>query len=437
MKSLDKKIMEAAKRLEAQTVARRRDFHRYAETGWTEFRTASSVIETLRGLGYTVQFGAEVMEEAQMMGVPAKEVLSAQMKRAIAQGANPALVEKMAGGKTGVVAVMDFARSGKTVAFRFDMDCNDIAEAKEETHRPYREGFASVNDGCMHACGHDGHTAAGLAVAAVLAELREELSGRVKFIFQPAEEGVRGAKAMAAKGVASDVDYLLAAHLMTPEVGYLAYDVQGFYATTKFDVKFTGMPAHAGALPENGKNALLAAANAAVNLQAISRHGGGDSRVNVGVLQAGSGRNVIAAEAVMKAETRGVTAEVNDYLYQRAGQIIQNAAAMYGTKAAVTQVGSAAGIENSLRLSSLVGKVAERLGTFRTFGRLRDIGGSEDCSYFMEQVQQRGGQAAYLIIGASLAAPNHNQYFDFDESVLTREAQLLSAVAGELLSAEK
>lgn len=432
--NLDKRIAELSMQIEEKTIARRRDLHRYPETGWTEFRTASIVIETLNKLGYQVKFGSDVIDEASMMGVPTHKVLQEQMERAIAQGANPEFVQKMAGGKTGVVGIMKFAKPGKTVALRFDMDCNDITEAADEKHRPFKEGFASVNKGCMHACGHDGHTAAGLAIAEIIAEIKAELSGTIKFIFQPAEEGVRGAKAMVEKGVVNDVDYLLGAHLMKPKVGYLAYDVQGFLATSKFDATFTGVPAHAGAAPEVGKNALLAAANAAINIQAISRHSDGISRVNVGVLNAGSGRNVIPAEATIKVETRGATSDVNAYIYDCAERIIQSCAAMYENEVIITQMGAAVGGNNSPEFAEKIGKIARRIGVFNKFEPLRDIGGSEDCSYFMEKVQGHGGQAVYLIIGASLKAVNHNFYFDFDEHALLVEAQLLATVVSDLLT---
>lgn len=432
---LDEKIAQLAAELEEKTITRRRDLHRHPETGWTEFRTASIVIETLTKLGYDVRFGEDVIDETGMMGVPSDDVLMQQMKRAISQGANPELVAKMSGGKTGVVGMMKFAKPGKTVAMRFDMDCNDVTEATDDKHRPFKEGFSSINQGCMHACGHDGHTSAGLAIAEILATLKDELAGTVKFIFQPAEEGVRGAKGMMMKGIVDDVDYLLGAHLMSPKVGYLAYDVQGFFATSKFDATFKGIPAHAGGFPEVGKNALLAAANAAINLQAISRHSEGASRINVGVLNAGSGRNIIPADATIKVETRGATSEVNAYVYDHAKKIIESCAAMYENEVTITQMGGAVGGNNSPELSQKVGTIAKRLGIFQEFERLDEIGGSEDCSYFMEKVQKNGGQAAYLIIGASLTAVNHNLYFDFDEHVLALEAQLLATVATELMIA--
>jgi aminobenzoyl-glutamate utilization protein A len=227
---MDAKIIQAATALKNKTVARRRDFHKHAEVAWTEFRTAAYVAQTLTDLGYQVSTGDDVHDEASMMGLPSKAELEKQMQRAIDQGADKAWVEKMAGGKTGVVGVMKFAKPGPTVALRVDMDANDLSEATEEKHRPFREGFASVNKGAMHACGHDGHTSIGLAVAEVLAGLKDELAGTIKLIFQPAEEGVRGAKAMMAKGVVDDVNYVVGMHLGVNlrKTGQVACRTEGF-----------------------------------------------------------------------------------------------------------------------------------------------------------------------------------------------------------------
>ena len=431
--NLDKEIIAQAEKLAAKMIQRRRDIHKHPEPGWTEFRTASIVVKQLQELGYEVHMGSEVVDAASQMGLPSDAVLKKSMERAVAEGADKDLVDKMAGGLTGVVGIMNFAKPGKTVALRFDMDCNEVDEAADDKHRPYREGFASVHEGCMHACGHDGHTAAGLGVAEILAALKDKLCGRVKLIFQPAEEGVRGARAMTAAGVADDADYLLGAHLMMPAVGFLGYDVTGFLATTKFDADFTGVPAHAGSHPEIGRNAMLAAATAAVNIQAIPRHSEGASRINVGVLNAGTGRNVVPASAHLEIETRGATTAINEYIYKRAESILQGAAVMQDVSVNITPTGSAASGNNTPALSARIKAIAERLGTFSKLETVHDIGGSEDCSYFMERVQKNGGQAAYLIIGGSLSAINHNSRFDFDEKALVLDAEIMAAAACDLL----
>ena len=114
-------IWKQAENLKEELVARRRNLHSHPETGWTEFRTASLIIKELEALGYEVHFGAEVVAEASMMGRPTAAELERYMKRAVTEGADLALVEKMAGGKTGVVGILDTGRPGKTVAFRFGL----------------------------------------------------------------------------------------------------------------------------------------------------------------------------------------------------------------------------------------------------------------------------------------------------------------------------
>ncbi|WP_028129260.1 amidohydrolase [Selenomonas sp. AE3005] len=431
--NFDKEIMDLAESMEPVLIERRRDLHRHPENGWTEFRTASLVITRLRQLGYEVQFGRDVLAESERMGVPAEPVLTAASERALREGAPQELVEKMSGGYTGVVGTLATGRPGKTVALRFDMDCNDVAEAADDKHRPAKAGFASEHKGCMHACGHDGHTSVGLGVAEILAKLQDRLTGKIKLIFQPAEEGVRGARAMAAKGVVDDADYLIGSHFMMPKVGFLAYDVQNFLATSKLNVDFTGLAAHAGGAPEQGKNALLAAAAAALNLHAITRHSAGSSRINVGVLKAGTGRNVVPATAHMEIETRGATTEINDFVRQRAEQVIKGAAQMYDVAVRITPMGSAPGGNNSPGLAEKIRSTAARLGIFDEITDTYDMCGSEDFTYFMERMQKQGKQAAYIIVGGSLAAINHNDRFDFDEHAMVLSASLLATAAVDLL----
>lgn len=429
------KALTMAVDMAQDTINTRRDLHKHPESAWTEFRTASLVVKTLTALGYDVLYGDDALVEGEMMGVPSGKELEVHMQRAVGQGADETLVEKMKGGKTGVVGVMKFTRPGPVVALRFDMDCNDVAEIADPLHKANKEGFCSVNKNCMHACGHDGHTAVGLSVAKILSELKDDLAGTVKLIFQPGEEGVRGARAMMKKGVVDDVKYLLGAHFgfKAAQTGAIACNIAGFLATSKFDAEFTGVPSHAGAAPEQGKNALLAGACAALNLHAISRHSDGVTRINVGVLNAGTGRNVLPANALLKLETRGGTSAVNDFVVKEAKRMINASADMYDVKVELTEMGGAAGGNNSPELSARLEAIAEKYGIFKEIMPFVDFGASEDFSYFMERVQQNGGQAAYMMIGADLAAGHHDSKFDFDEAALSYAVKMLSASAIELL----
>lgn len=180
--------------LAPQLSAWRRDFHHFAESGWVEFRTAAKVAEILASLGYELAMGRDVVDAESRMGLPDDATLSREFARARAQGAPEKWLAPFEGGFTGIVATLNTGRPGPTTAFRVDMDALDLSEALDDSHRPFRDGFASCNPGMMHACGHDGHTTIGLGLAQVLKQYEAQLNGTIKLIFQPAEEGTRGAR---------------------------------------------------------------------------------------------------------------------------------------------------------------------------------------------------------------------------------------------------
>ena len=427
-------IIKLAESLQNELVTTRRDLHRHAEAAWTEFRTASIVAERLESYGYKVLVGEEIVDERSMMGVPSKEELAKHMERAKTQGAPLKYLQKMAGGKTGVAGILDTGKPGPVVALRFDMDCNDLHESTSSEHRPAQEGFASINPGAMHACGHDGHTSIGLGVAKVLATIQGELSGVIKLIFQPGEEGVRGAASMVSKGIVDDVDYLIGGHLgfQADRNGDIICGIGGFLATSKFDAVFKGLAAHAGARPEEGKSALLAAAAATLALQGIYRHSAGASRINIGVLQAGTGRNVVPDSALMKIETRGATSEIDAFIKKEAVRMIKASAAMYDVEVAIQDSGGAMSGESDPEIISVTKETAQALGIFDNIIDRKTLGGSEDFSYFMDRVQKRGGKAGYLMLGAGIAAGHHDACFDFDETVLSKGVALFSSMVYRL-----
>jgi len=428
------KPWKMAQELALQLVTYRRDFHRYAESGWTEFRTASLIARRLADLGCEVQVGRKVICEQDRMGVPSADVLEECWQRAKREGGDPEFLGAVRGGFTGVVGIIGGGK-GPVVGLRFDIDALDVGESTEADHRPFRECFASVHDGVSHACGHDAHAAVGLGVAEILARLSSNIRGTVKLIFQPAEEGVRGAKSMVEAGIVDDVDYIIGHHVYSGwSLGEICGGVGGYLATEKFDALFSGSPAHAAGAPQRGRNALLAAANAVLNLYAISRHRDGTTRVNVGRLTAGSGRNVIPAEAHLVAETRGATTELNEYMYARALSVLEASAAMYDCTLEVRSMGSARSAWSSPELAERVERIAQQLGGYTTRTR-GEGGGSEDFTYMMKRVQDRGRQATNIGIGADLGGwGSHTDRFDIDERALVGAAGILSSVVMDILS---
>ncbi len=419
-----------------RAVAFRRDLHRHPELGLTEFRTASLVAERLTALGLGVKLGREVMDSASRIGLPDAAELARCYRRAEAEGAPSGFLSALAGGHTAVVGVLDGAEQGPVVALRVDMDALPIREDESNAHRPAREGFASIHPGVMHACGHDAHTALGLAAAEMLSGLRQQLRGRVKFVFQPAEEGGRGAVPMVNAGVVEDVDHFVAIHIGTgvPSLSACAA-VNGHLASVKLDATFRGRSAHAGGQPEQGLNALLAAAEAVQGLYAISRHHAGRSRVNVGTMRAGSGRNVIADHAFIEIEVRGETEEVAEYMRRRAEAVLEGAAMMQDVEVAHHVVGRTTTADSDPELARIIAEAGAEMPAISVSTVPHQAGGSEDATYFMRRVQKRGGKAAYAVIGSDLASGHHTPRFDIDESDLSWGIELLTRTVLRLCNA--
>ncbi|MGO1923874.1 MAG: amidohydrolase [Jeotgalicoccus sp.] len=410
--------------LHSQLINWRRDFHQYPELGFLEMRTSTIVADVLNKLGYDIKIGKEVMNPDFTMGKPSEEDTAAHYEWAKENGAVTEYLDKVAEGYTGIAATLNTGIDGPTVVYRVDMDALPIYESEDGEHFPLQQGFRSVNNE-MHACGHDVHTSIGLGLATLLMENKDKLKGTVKILFQPAEEGTRGARSMVEAGVVDDADYFIASHIGTgvPFNHFLGSN-NGFLATTKLDVSFKGVSSHAGGQPEEGKNAMLAAANAVINLNAIPRHSSGATRINVGELHAGSGRNVIADSASLKIETRGTTSELNDYMKQYADSIIKGAAGMFQVDYHIETVGEGKSAEGSTELAAVLVEAASSEDLVTQLEENKPSG-SEDATFFINRVQKNGGQASYCIFGTNLAAGHHNEKFDVNEDSMMPAVQTL------------
>ena len=422
-------IITKANEMKTQLTKWRRFFHRHAEVGWTEYITTATIAKTLTELGWEIIWGRDILSADDRLGLPTNDALTAAKERALAYGIAPNLAEKMDGGYTGLCAIMRGSEEGKTICLRFDIDANDLTESADGDHRPHREGFASVHAGSMHACGHDGHIAVGLGVATLLAEHRAELKGTVMLLFQSAEEGVRGASGVSATLLAT-VDELYGFHLgfALTETGTLGTSTTDFLATTKLDAAFTGTPAHAGARPDGGKNALLAAATAAIQLHALPRRTDGISRINVGTLHAGEGRNTIPARAVLSAEVRGETTAINRAMTGDAKRILTASAMMHDVAVDFTTVGQASALTCDAPLAKRAYDIASKLGIFSAIHESVSFGASEDFTILADHVKACGGQADYLIVGTKLKSGHHTDRFDFDEDALPLATALFTAL---------
>ena len=431
-------MMKRSHELQTYMTDIRRSLHRFPETGWLEMRTSALIAKELTEMGYEVLTGRAVCREDARMGVPPAEETQAHLARVLEYGCEEEyLTQDMREGFTGVIGILRNGE-GPTVGLRFDIDALGMQEWQGDSHRPTREGFASVLPGKMHACGHDAHAAIGLGTAKILSEMKAQLHGTVKIIFQPGEEGARGAKAIVAAGHLDDVDIFIGSHVAPTEDlddGDVTPGTYGSLATTKYDVRFTGLAAHAGGYPERGKNALLAAASAVVALHGIPRHSAGQSRINVGTLHAGTGRNVILDEAVMQIEVRGETTEINSFVAQSAEEICRGAAMMHGCEVTLTKMGEAEGQHSDLELLNRIADVVRRDLPHLKVSSIENAQnwGSEDISVMMNRVQARGGLATYMRVMTPMAGAQHTVKFDFDESVLYKSVQVFCAAAMDAL----
>jgi len=375
-------------------VALRRTIHANPETAFEEISTARLVAERMRTRGLDVR--TEV-------------------------------------GTTGVVALLDSGRPGKTVLLRADLDALPV---EERTGLP----FAATN-GKMHACGHDGHVAA-LDMAADLLILEPPASGRVLFAFQPAEEGTGGATAMIAGGVLDDPrpDAVFALHLWTPlplgTVGVAAGPVMA--AVDEFRISITGPGGHA-ASPHETRDTVLAAAHVVGGLPSVvSRRLPPlqPALVSVTSIHGGTAFNVVPEEVVLTGTCRAFDAESIARLPGLVADVAAAAATVTGCRAETTYLQKSRAVVNDPAEAARAARVAALLvGEMNVTADCRTMGG-EDFSEFLARVP-----GAFVFVGAARAdepdgrlRPHHAPVFDFDERALPLAARLHAAWARSALA---
>lgn len=406
-------------------VTLRRELHRHPEPAWCEFYTTARIIEAVETIGVDeLLTGRDVVSEGDRLAVPDDPTLEEWQTRAIDAGADPDHVDTMAGGFTGAVAVLRNG-DGPTVGLRVDIDALRRSESTDDDHQPAAEGFRSTNPELMHACGHDAHAAIGVGVLETIAE--SDFTGTLKVFFQPAEEQIGGGKAIARSGHLDDVDYLYAVHVgLDRATGELVAGVDGFLAVKHLEAEFTGTAAHAGGRPNEGDNAVQAVATAVQNLYAIPRHKEGATRVNAGIVSAGSASNIIPEAASIVGEVRGETTELKDYMWEDATRVIDHAAGMHGCTVDITTSGEAPSATSDQPLVDIITTEAEAVDGVESVLERGDLGGSEDATYLMETVQTNGGLACYIGVGTDHPGGHHTSTFDVDEDSIPIAVDVLS-----------
>ncbi|CAI8766337.1 Hippurate hydrolase [Pseudomonas chlororaphis] len=363
----------------------RQDIHAHPELGFEENRTAALVARSLEEWGYQVHSGI---------------------------------------GKTGVVGVLRNGSSPRRLGLRADMDALPIVENSGVA-------YSSRHSGCMHACGHDGHTAMLLGAARYLAATRQ-FDGTLTLIFQPAEEGQGGAEAMLADGLLErfPCDALFGMHNMPGlPAGHLGFREGPMMASQDLlIVTLEGVGGH-GSMPHLTVDPLVAAASVVMALQTVvARNIDAQEAavVTVGALQAGEAANVIPQQALLRLSLRALNAPVREQMLERVKAIIHTQAQSFGCSASIEHRPAYPVLVNSPEQTEFARQVGVALlGEQAVDGNTRKLMGSEDFAWMLQRCP-----GSYLFIGNGLSRPMvHNPGYDFNDDILLTGAAYWAALA--------
>ena len=356
----------------------RRDFHKNPELGFQEFRTSEIVANQLTEFGFSV-------------------------KRNV--------------GKTGVVGIVEGDASGPTLLLRFDMDALPIQEAN-------KTDYVSQNEGVMHACGHDAHTAIGLTIAKIISRNREKLQGTLKFLFQPAEEGLGGALAVINDGILQNPkpDYCLGLHIWNDkEVGWVGVNSGAMMAgADTFVLKIIGKGGHGG-LPNLAVDPIVATANIISGVQTIvSRNISPLEQAVVSFcsINGGSTFNVIPDLVQLTGTIRTFDHLVRENVIDRLKTISSNIAKGMGCEVEFELNEITPAVINSPEIASILGEVTHEENFVSDFDGHFQTMGSEDFSLYLNEIP-----GCFFFVGSAnyhkgLSFSHHHPKFDFDEAVL-------------------
>ena len=389
-------LRREAQTMQPQLTADRRRLHRNPEAGAVLPETVAYVKERLTEMGYHPQ--------------------------------------ELGGGLTATVTGTD---TGRCILLRADMDA---LRGQEQSGLSFRS-----ENGCMHACGHDMHTAMLLGAAQLLMQHRQELTGTVKLVFQPDEEGFTGAKSMLAAGVLQDPApseaLALHVHSGTPSGTVLCGSGTFMAGCTLFRITVRGKGCH-GAMPETGVDPINIAAHIYLSLQELTAReisAKEPAVVTVGRFQGGQAPNIIPEEAVLEGTIRTFDRELSARIMERIRVIAENTAAAFRGSAHLEEIASAPPLVNDPALMDRVAGWAEELAGKERVYRLDQGGmGSEDFASFTYELP-----CAYLLLGAGTpqedpryGKPMHNEAVVFNEDVLPTGAALHTLFALQMLAQE-
>ena len=364
----------------------RRLFHKIPELGFEEIQTTKELIKILENFNCKLYYG-----------------------RALYESGAESKMSDIDKGFTGVMAEFGVA---PYFLFRADIDGLKIKETSDITHLPNIFGFASTN-GNMHACGHDGH----IALALSLCERFSKTGESARVLFQPAEEGVRGARSMA-DFITEDVGGFLSYHIgLGEEKGYIGVGTTDFLATTKLDMSFFGKAAHAANAPEKGISALTIAMAFIDMIKDLTIDAHSKKFINIGIINGGGQRNAVMDKITLGMDLRSDSDEAMDEMLESMEKIAKCVSEAKGGKYEMNVLARA----NAYKEENigLVDRVIEKLkaNEIKTH-RMPSFGASEDVTFYLKKLKSCGVPAMHMMLGTNLKGPHHSDTFDFDEEDL-------------------
>ncbi|MGK3992723.1 M20 metallopeptidase family protein [Sorangium sp. So ce1024] len=366
--------------LDRDLVAVRRDLHRHPELGYAEVRTAQLVAERLRALGLSVRTGI---------------------------------------GGTGIIADLEGERPGRTVLLRADMDALPVEEQSGHD-------FPSETRGVMHACGHDAHVSALLGAARLLAERRDRIAGKVRFVFQPAEELSDGALHMIRAGALDGVDKAFGAHVISPlPFGVVATRTGPFFAGyDAFEIAVVGKAGHGG-LPHMSVDPIYAAAQVVTALQSIVAREvkpGEPLVVSISAISGGNAANVVVERVTLQGTVRWFSRESREHALERVQAIASGVCSALRATCEFKVVSTAPVTANAAAPVELIAAAARATGRADVIDP-GPLTVSEDFSEFTDRVP---GCLFTVGAGGPTAAPHHHHAFDLDERAIGLIAEIFT-----------